>query len=244
MIKFFRHIRHSLIQKNQMGKYFKYAIGEILLVVIGILIALQINNWSDKSKLMEQEKVYLKQLLHDFMANKEGISYFKKAYEGELKHLDVILRHTGPNVEIPSDKIFDSIQNLNTPNVELLYATTETQTDLNLDLISNNNLKQTIKRFPITYKFYDGNERGLDELVIEQRKIHQQYIPLIINENKNYGQEFHPIDTVGFLRNKEFQNITVDRLWVTRTAINRLKSVEQHNDSIVKLIEIELSKHD
>jgi len=46
MIKFFRHIRKSLIEQNKMGKYFKYAIGEIILVVIGILIALQINNWN------------------------------------------------------------------------------------------------------------------------------------------------------------------------------------------------------
>ena len=50
MIKFFRHIRRSLIQENKMGKYFKYAIGEILLVVIGILIALQFNNWNEQRK--------------------------------------------------------------------------------------------------------------------------------------------------------------------------------------------------
>ncbi len=57
MIKFFRHIRKSLIEQNKMGKYFKYAIGEILLVVIGILIALQINNWNDirKNKAYEKE---------------------------------------------------------------------------------------------------------------------------------------------------------------------------------------------
>ncbi len=46
MIKFFRKIRQDLLMENKTGKYFKYAIGEIVLVVIGILIALQINNWN------------------------------------------------------------------------------------------------------------------------------------------------------------------------------------------------------
>ncbi len=59
MIKFFRHIRRSLINQNNMGKYFKYAIGEILLVVIGILIALQINNWNEKRKNQNYEREIL-----------------------------------------------------------------------------------------------------------------------------------------------------------------------------------------
>ncbi|WP_370477371.1 hypothetical protein [Tamlana flava] len=50
MIKFFSKIRHNLIKQNKIGKYFKYAIGEILLVVIGILIALNINNSNEKRK--------------------------------------------------------------------------------------------------------------------------------------------------------------------------------------------------
>jgi hypothetical protein len=50
MIKFFRKIRQNLLMENKTGKYFKYAIGEILLVVIGILIALQINNWNEDNK--------------------------------------------------------------------------------------------------------------------------------------------------------------------------------------------------
>ena len=65
MIKFFRHIRRSLIQQNQMGKYFKYAIGEILLVVIGILIALQINNWNEGRKARQIEATKLNKLLED-----------------------------------------------------------------------------------------------------------------------------------------------------------------------------------
>jgi len=46
MIKFFRQIRYNLMEQNKTGKYLKYAIGEIMLVVIGILIALSINNWN------------------------------------------------------------------------------------------------------------------------------------------------------------------------------------------------------
>lgn len=48
MIKFFRKIRQKLLSENNFNKYLVYAIGEIVLVVIGILIALQINNWNQK----------------------------------------------------------------------------------------------------------------------------------------------------------------------------------------------------
>jgi hypothetical protein len=50
MIKFFRNIRQNLLKQGQTSKYLKYAIGEIVLVVIGILIALQINNWNENRK--------------------------------------------------------------------------------------------------------------------------------------------------------------------------------------------------
>ncbi|MBO3116100.1 hypothetical protein J4050_05040 [Winogradskyella sp. DF17] len=59
MIKFFRHIRESLLMENKTSKYFKYAIGEIVLVVIGILIALQINNWNEKRIERKSEIKYL-----------------------------------------------------------------------------------------------------------------------------------------------------------------------------------------
>ena len=66
MIKFFRQIRYDLMSNNQSGKYLKYAIGEILLVVIGILIALQINNWNESRKLEKKESIYLGALKSDF----------------------------------------------------------------------------------------------------------------------------------------------------------------------------------
>ena len=63
MIKFFRKIRQNLLMENKTGKYFKYAIGEIILVVIGILIAFQINNWNENRKIKHKETVIQKELL-------------------------------------------------------------------------------------------------------------------------------------------------------------------------------------
>lgn len=62
MIKFFRHIRQNLIMENKTSNYFKYAIGEIVLVVIGILIALQINNWNENKNNIARADKHLETL--------------------------------------------------------------------------------------------------------------------------------------------------------------------------------------
>jgi len=65
MIKFFRKIRQNMIKENRTSKYLLYAIGEIILVVIGILIALQINNWKQQQLEQQFEKKVLKEILID-----------------------------------------------------------------------------------------------------------------------------------------------------------------------------------
>ena len=76
MIKFFRNIRQTLLSEGKTTNYLKYAIGEIVLVVFGILIALQINNWNEDSKLRNQERVYLQRLL---LENQQDIITFDKS---------------------------------------------------------------------------------------------------------------------------------------------------------------------
>ena len=78
MIKFFRTIRKDLMQQNKTGKYLKYAIGEILLVVLGILIALQINNWNESRKATRQEVKILNELKNDLNTN---LTEIKESYE-------------------------------------------------------------------------------------------------------------------------------------------------------------------
>jgi histidyl-tRNA synthetase len=73
MIKFFRHIRKKLLSENKFSKYLIYAIGEIILVVIGILIALQINNWNEGRKERAQEQELLTQLQSEFKSNLEQL---------------------------------------------------------------------------------------------------------------------------------------------------------------------------
>lgn len=70
MIKFFRKTRQKLLSENRLSKYLIYALGEITLVVIGILIALQVNNWNENKKLNIVVKNYLTQLNNDLEADK------------------------------------------------------------------------------------------------------------------------------------------------------------------------------
>jgi hypothetical protein len=82
MIKFFRKIRQNLVMENpppvQNGKtsrYIKYAIGEIVLVVLGILIALQINNWNSIRQIQSNNKVFLNKMLSELEQNKARMNW-------------------------------------------------------------------------------------------------------------------------------------------------------------------------
>lgn len=75
MLQFFRKIRHKLLSEGKITNYFKYAIGEILLVVIGILIALQINNWNESRKHKIAESEFLAGIKSDLNDDKTFIEF-------------------------------------------------------------------------------------------------------------------------------------------------------------------------
>ena len=75
MIKFFRRIRYDLMDNNKTGKYLKYAIGEIILVMIGILLALQVNTWNEKRKNLILEKEFKIGLKNDLIRDKENLEF-------------------------------------------------------------------------------------------------------------------------------------------------------------------------
>jgi hypothetical protein len=92
MIKFFRKIRQNLLMENKTGKYFKYAVGEIVLVVIGILIALQINNWNQNKNIQKENTQLIKNILDDFNVNKKRLDKSINLVETLIGHSDRLLK--------------------------------------------------------------------------------------------------------------------------------------------------------
>lgn len=145
MIKFFRHIRHSLINQNKMGKYFKYAIGEIILVVIGILIALSINNWNEKNKQEKVEISYLKRLANDLEKDK---ILWKNTHDSRKQKVSIIQNVIALNFNERKDTI--GFQNL-AANMKIALTWTEINPNQNtfsemlssgnLDIIKNDSIK-------------------------------------------------------------------------------------------------------
>jgi len=136
MIKFFRQIRQSLIMTNQTGKYIKYAIGEIVLVVVGILIALQINNWNEAQKLNGQLNQYKANLIAELEKDlreidslnnfrlecKNSVMNYVKYYDKEDMIIDSLIakRKAMKPVVRPFNKSSYTLQELsNTGNISL-----------------------------------------------------------------------------------------------------------------------------
>ncbi len=101
MITFFRRIRKQYADNNKPLKYIRYAIGEIVLVVIGILIALQINNWNEERKEKVLEYTYMRSLLNDLSADIANIDKAVPGNQELLTGLDSLLTHLadGPDSE-------------------------------------------------------------------------------------------------------------------------------------------------
>ena len=94
MIKFFRKIRQQLIAQNKFSKYLIYAIGKIFLVMIGILLALQVNNWNNNRIANSKEQAILMNLQVDFQNNIENFertyNIFIEAYQASVNLLDIV----------------------------------------------------------------------------------------------------------------------------------------------------------
>ncbi|GGG35185.1 hypothetical protein GCM10011414_00740 [Croceivirga lutea] len=132
MIKFFRKIRSKLLSEGKTGTYFKYALGEIILVVIGILIALQINNWNEKRKTNTILENYYHQIITDLAKDYNSMHYVLINLESNYlatynEFIEKLPTQNSPEEIILSSEILEytttAYTNFNTNTVETLQAT-------------------------------------------------------------------------------------------------------------------------
>lgn len=93
MIKFFRKIRQKLLSENKFSKYLLYALGEIILVVMGILMALQINNWKQKQENLKKVNKYLTEIKQNIKADIHRIDELDRFNIQKSKSLKQAISH-------------------------------------------------------------------------------------------------------------------------------------------------------
>ena len=163
MINFFRRIRQKLLSDGKTGKYLKYAFGEIMLVVIGILIALQINNWNENRKVQKLEIQVYTELKSDLLQTRNDIN------ETISKHKEIFKS----SQQLITD-IYDKQSNSTTIYNSLTSSSAEfqiipkTSAFENLKNIGLNTLSNDSLRIAITNLFQLNLKRLEDELGMKQ----------------------------------------------------------------------------
>ena len=239
MTPFFRKIRKKMADDNRPLKYMRYAFGEIILVVIGILIALSINNWNQRRSIKNVEKAILEGIHQDIMNDTIDINYNMGMYRNYLKHASSILNDLVHKKE-KSDDIVQGIYFLATNDVLLTLHSSkfEEAKQKGLSIISNSTLREKISRlyefhYPFVtkiendYKGFDyvellypimGNIFEVDSESIKQNKViisDKNYNALLSDKNLQY-KFFEAQIMVKYLLSF-YENLSTNRLDVANS---------------------------
>ena len=155
MIKVFRKIRQKLLIENRFKKYLLYAIGEIVLVIIGILIALQINNWNEQNKIERDLETSLKAMTDEVEENIQFLSKEKKSFEARIERIKK-LKNNKANTKDLEELLYYIAQDVSSKPFEKVFELVKE--DKSLKLIKD---KQLIKKIN---KFYEYSLADLDKL--------------------------------------------------------------------------------
>jgi hypothetical protein len=251
MIKFFRKIRYDFMNQNKTGKYFKYAIGEIVLVVIGILIALQINNWNADLKTAKEELSILNNLLESLYSAKEQSDI---EISKEIKMKDALLMALGKgsaksqlNVPTISDSLFfDILWNAN-PTLPVINTYSDIKTTGKIGIIKSRSIRESFTNLELTLT-------NLSSMVTDRLTLQQMRIDDIIINDVNFVRLLNSIepninidnesenDYNSILNNQKIRNSLALKLSLTSAAIKHRKELGDEIDDLIQLVEVELNK--
>jgi len=240
MIKFFRKIRQKLLSENNFSKYLIYAIGEIILVVVGILIALQINNWNEERKIRNYELDQLIEIKENLEEAKFEIDNDRKFNAFTVKMYKRILSHM--ESELPYDKSLDSAFFLFTmwQSPFLPKNGYETLKSSGINIIQNQKLKkEIIKIYEQNFEFLvndtDKGEWSFNEFVAT---------PFSAKNIKYFNEEENrfarPIDYEALKKNPEFENILRILIRKREAGIRHYLKSSEDISNVIGMIDAEL----
>tara|TARA_R110001592_G_scaffold13470_4_gene61741 strand:+ start:559 stop:1302 length:744 start_codon:yes stop_codon:yes gene_type:complete len=242
MIRLFRNISQKLLSEGKITKYFKYAIGEIVLMVIGILIALQINNWNQERILRIEEKAIVKNIHNEYKQNKKLIKTSIKDSETCIYTLKTLMTLMGKDEEFIKAANIDSLF-FNAYNFPIFRPSENTISGLiqsgRIDIIQNQDLVNLIYEWGRTMKaLTDHSERLLiynDNQVLPYLVKHYS-----LKDMDAYGElqwknkTILKTDKLKIFENLEFENIMDDFLYKVLITKNKLIELEIIIDNILK----------
>ena len=249
MIKFFSKIRQNLLNEGKTTKYLKYAIGEIVLVVIGILIALQINNWNEQRKQNHNLRELYSNLLLDIKA--DSVSYGKNLKE--FKDIDFLheqLYKTG--VENDTTIVFKNPSGLRyLPNYNPI---TKENDPFIASKIINDSIRKEVLIYFRNMKDMDDIYSELDDVIKTKMRFylgHKKMYKLtnwFKNKYKNTAIEdlsYDFIDNaelIALSKEVEFQQILFEASLKIVNNIDVLEILIKQNANLIRVIENELNK--
>ena len=157
MLAFFRRIRQALLNDGAVPKYLLYALGEIALVVIGILIALQINGWNEWRKDRESERIYLQSLSKELNSNFQLLENHILFDSNQYRRANMVLDYF--TNDLSNDPLVEVLVSLEFtgwifPVIYEQNVWNEMQNTGNIILIRNQKLKEVLTAIYQNFKFY------------------------------------------------------------------------------------------
>lgn len=243
MIPFFRKTRYRLAKENQFLKYSRYAIGEIALVVIGILIALQINNWNEGRKDRILEKKLLENLVDNLEQNEALMEYrirYINYFRDEGQHIINILDHNMPYHD--SLSVMFHMALMNTSGFKLSDMGYEAIKAIGFEIIQNESLKKELMLFfeNVQPRFHIELKWGDVDKADREKFIDQHFVQKFI-ENKVSYIPFEPDQIL-----KDYYFIAlINKTDLQRNYfINLISDHREENQKVLQMVREELKKFD
>lgn len=250
MLKYFRTIRKKLIEEDNVRKYLLYALGEILLVVIGILIALQVNSWNENRKIANEEQAILVRLHEDLEFAKTQSERFILRENEDIDRLKLVLGSqqelTKIIQQLNRDQFFyHAVWDLSF-DVPVIITYTDLQNAGDTGKIQNTRLRNRLSEMGLKILM-------LESIISDRLSVHQNRIDNIVEYElnflpmlaaKNNLPNIHrgdPNDYIQITQQPNVRNLLGIKLDLSIMVLDLRESLDQELAQVIEMVQSEIN---